>query len=76
MPPWQRILTLILSLTVIRVAGSKLELCLQVPLILGRKGTVGDGVPNVLQSLTSSPSFPSFVQVGTLPKFLDQWRNN
>ena len=40
-PPWQRSLTLILSLTVIRVAGSQLGVHLQVPLTLGRKGVMG-----------------------------------
>ena len=35
-----------------------------------RMGAMEDGAPDV--STTSSPS--SFVQVGTLPKILDQWR--
>ena len=40
----------------------------------GKKGSHGDGVSDVLQSTTSSPSSSSVVQVGTLP-LLDQWRN-
>ena len=74
-PPWQRILTLILSLTVIRVAGSQLEVHLQVLLPLGRRGAMGDGILDVLQSSTSSPSSGSVLQAGTLPKFWDQWRS-
>ena len=38
-----------------------------------RKGRHGDAVLDVLQSLTSPSS--SIVQVGTFPKFLDQWRS-
>ena len=37
-PPWQRNLTLLWSLTVIRVAGSLYGVQLQVPLILGGRG--------------------------------------
>ena len=33
-----------------------------------------DGITNVLKSTTLSPSSLSVVQVGTLPKFLEQWR--
>ena len=73
MPPWQRRLTLILCLMVVRLAGSHQEVHPQVPLNPGRKGTMGDDIPNVLQSLTSSPASSSVVQVDTLPKFLDQW---
>ena len=39
-----------------------------------KKGSHGDGIPDALQ-LTTSTSSSSVVQVGTLPKFLDQWRN-
>ena len=34
---------------------------------------MGKGIPDM--SLTSSPSSSSVVQVGTLPKSLDQWRS-
>ena len=37
-----------------------------------KKGSQGGWCPNVLQSLTSSPSYSSVVQVGTCSKFLDQ----
>ena len=69
MPPLQRCLTLILSLTVGRW---QLEVHLQVPLTLGRREAMGDVVLHVLQSLTSSPSSSSVFQVGTLPDFFDQ----
>ena len=75
---WQISLTLILSLTAARMAESQLEVCIQVPQALGRGGAMGDGIPDVLWSLTSSPSSSSVVQVvqvGTLLKFLDQWRS-
>ena len=39
-----------------------------------KKGSFGDGVPDVLQSLTSSSSF--VIQVGTLPKLLDKGRSS
>ena len=75
MPLCLRSLTLILSLMVIRKAGIRLEVYLHVTLTLGKGGAMGDGIPDVLQSSTSSPS-PSFiVQVSTLSKFLDQWRS-
>ena len=48
---------------------------LPVQLTLGRRGAMGYGIPVVLQSITSSPLSSSVVQVGTLPKFLDQWRS-
>ena len=42
-----------------------------------RRGAVGDIIPDVLKTSTSSPSSSSSsaVQLGNLPKFLDQWRN-
>ena len=40
-PPWQRSIVGILSLTVIRMTGSWLELLLQVPLTLWRRGAKG-----------------------------------
>ena len=58
-----------------KVEGSQASMHLQVPLTPGRRGALGDGIPDVLQSLTSSPSSVSLVQVGTLPKFLYQWRS-
>ena len=36
---------------------------------------MGDDIPDVLKSLTSSTSSLSVVQAGALPEFLDQWRN-
>ena len=68
-------LALILHLTVIRMAESQLEVCLHVSTVSRKKGAMGDCIPDVLQSLTSSPSSSSVVQVGTLPKLLDQWRS-
>ena len=65
-----RNLALILSLTVIRVAGNQLDVHLQVVLPLGRKGAVGGAISDVLQSLTLSPSSSSIVQAVTLPKCL------
>ena len=38
-----------------------------------KKGSHGDSISDVLQSLTSLPSYSYHVQVGTLPKFSDQW---
>ena len=38
-----------------------------------KKVSHGGGIPDVLQSITSSTSSTSVVQVGTLPSFLDQW---
>ena len=35
---------------------------------------MGDGISDVLQSITSSPSSPSAVQVFTYSHFLGQWR--
>ena len=67
---------MILSLTVIRVAGSQLEVCLQVTLTIGRRGAKGDGIHDVLESVTSSTSSSSIVQFGISPKYLDQWRSN
>ena len=40
--------------------------------ILGRKGAVRDCIPDLLQSTTSSTSYSSVMQVGTLALFLDQ----
>ena len=48
-PSWQRRLTLILSLMVIMVAWSELEVCLQVPLNLGRRGAISNIVLYMLQ---------------------------
>ena len=47
-PPWQRSFILILSLTVIRVAESELEVHLQVQLTLGRRGAMGYSIRDVL----------------------------
>ena len=62
--------TWILALVVIRDAGSQLGVHIPVPLTLGRRETIGDGVPDVLQSTTSSPSSSLIVQVGTFPNIL------
>ena len=59
-------LALILSLKVIRVAGIQLEVQLQVPLTPGRRRDIGDGIPNELQSTTSTSYV---VQVGTLSNY-------
>ena len=48
---------------------------LPVLLTPGRRGTIGDGVPDVLQSTTPSSSCSSVVQAGILPQLLDQWKN-
>ena len=72
-PLWQRSLSLMLTLGVIRVARSQWEMHLPVTLTPGRKGAVGHTILNVLWSLSSSSS--SVVPLGTLPKFLDQWRS-
>ena len=40
-----------------------------------KKGHWGDSIPDVLPSTTSSSLSSSVVLVGTLPKFLDQWRS-
>ena len=37
-----------------------------------KKGSIGDGTSDVVQSITSSTSSSSIVQVGTLSQFLDQ----
>ena len=54
-------LTLIIGLTVIRLAGR-----------LRRRGAMADSVHGVFQPTTSSPSSSPAVQIGSLPKFLDQ----
>ena len=56
MLPWQRSLTWILGLKVIRVASSQFGGMSTFSLTLGRKEAVGDGSHDVLQSTTSSPS--------------------
>ena len=71
-PTWQRSLTCTLGLRVIKVARSHLVEHLLVPMILGRKEAVGDSIPDVPQSTTSSPSSSSAVQVCTPLQFLDQ----
>ena len=43
---------------------------------LRKKGSHGDGVPDMLQSTTSSVSSSSVVQADTPAKFLDQWRSH
>ena len=61
--PWQRGLTLILSLS--HQGGRKSAgVDLQVHIDSRKKVSQGDGIPDVLQSLTSSA-----VQIDTLPEF-------
>ena len=60
---------MMISLMVFRVIGSQCEVPLQVLLTLGRREAMRDGVPDVLQSLSSLPSSLSVVQFGTLPEF-------
>ena len=48
---------------------------LPVPLTLGRKEAMGDDIPDMLQSTTSSASSSFIVQPGTLSRFLDQQRS-
>ena len=36
---------------------------------------MAEGVPDMLQFLNLSPSSSYVVQVGTIPQFVDQWRN-
>ena len=74
-PPWHRCLIWITELKVIRVAEGQLGIHLPVTLTLERREAMGDSVPDVLQSTTSSPSSSSVVQIGTLPNILDQWRS-
>ena len=55
------------------MAGSPLVVVhLSMSLTLRSRGAMGDGIPDVLQSATSSTSSASVVQVGTLPHLLDQ----
>ena len=74
-PPRQRILIFILSLMVVRVAESQLEVHPPVPLTLGKRGTMGVVIFDVSQSLMSSPSSSSSVQAGIFLKFMDQWKS-
>ena len=49
--------------------GRKLPgVCLPFLITLGRRGAVGDSVPDVLQSTSPSPSSSSVMQVDILPK--------
>ena len=59
-----------LGLTLNKVAESLLVVVsLPLLLTLGRRGVMGVGIPDVLQSTASSPSSSSVVHVGTLPQF-------
>ena len=76
--PWKSLVvsfTLISSLIVIRMAGCQLEVIYQYILTLGRRVAMGDVIPDVLQSSASSQSSSCVVQIGTLSKFLYQWRS-
>ena len=57
------------------MAGNYLVVDLVVKQILRRKELVVVGIPDVLQSTTSSTPSSSVVQVGILPQFLDQWES-
>ena len=70
-PPYQRNLTLILSIMALKSSRSQQEVYWPVTLTQGKKGAIGDIIPDVSQSSFSSSS--SVVWVVTLPKFLDQW---
>ena len=73
MPLWQRCLAWRERLRVIKVAENLLvAVSLPVLLTLGRRGAIGNSIPNMLQSITSLSSSLSIGQVGTPPKFLDQ----
>ena len=64
-----------LELRIVRIAASHLIRYLAVPLIPRRRGAMGNGVPDVLQSTTSSTSPSSIVQFGILLQFSDWWRS-
>ena len=66
---WQRNLTWNLSLRVFRIAGVHVVIHLTVSPILRRRGTIQDGIPDMVPSTTSSTSSSSIVQLGTLPWF-------
>ena len=53
------------------MVGNQLIVHPEVIPLLRRKGDVGDGVPYVLKSTTSSTSSSSVVQVSTLYPFLN-----
>ena len=44
-------------------------------LILGRRGAMGDGTPDVALSTASSSSSSTVLQVGMLSHFLNEWRS-
>ena len=67
MPFWQRGLTWRVGLKLIQVAESLLVVVSTSSADSRNKGSCGDSVPNVLQSIVSSSSSSSVVQVGTLP---------
>ena len=69
-PLWLRGLTWRVGLRLIKVAGSQLVVVfLPVLLTLGRRGAIGIGIPDVLQSTASSSSSASVIQVGILSNF-------
>ena len=45
-------------------------------LLILRRGAMGDGIHDVLQSTTSSTLSSFFLQVGTLLQILDQWKKH
>ena len=74
-PLWQKILIWTLGQTVVCVGEDHQVAHLPGLLTLGTRGAVGEGICDVLQSITTSPSSSYLVWVGTLPQFLDPWRS-
>ena len=74
-PLWQRDLAWRVRLRLIEVAENLLVLFLPALLTLGRRPSQVDGIADMSPATTSTSSSSSFVQVGTLPQFLDQWRS-
>ena len=72
---WQSSFSLKLELRLIRIWRNHLVTHLTVLPVLGRRGALGDGVPDVLQSTTFSTSSSSVVQFHTFFQFLDKWRS-
>ena len=69
----QRSLTSKQTMRSIRMVGHHLVVHLYVQVLLRRKRGMGHGIPDVLQSASSSTVSSPVVQVGTLSHFLNQW---
>ena len=74
-PPWQKMHQLDTRMESHQGDRSQHGMQLPVPLTLGRRKAMEDGIPDVLQSTTSSPSSSSVVQAGAQPKHFNQWRS-